>query len=468
MLNPDIRLFDHQRQATDFALENNGCCALFMEIGTGKTLTALSIFSQLRKYTENLKLLVVCPISLIDAAWAEDIDKFTTFTHSSLRDKKFKPADIYIVNFEMLRTQRGDNLVNGLLKTGRFMIVIDESSKIKSYRSQITKKLLSNRYDYKHRIVMSGSPAPNDETEYWPQITFVRDGTFPRSFFAFRNYYFHLARNGQKLASGAIINKQIAQKIFQQGFKYELSSEKRKELAERMNPCCFWAKKKDCLDLPDQVDEIRRIEFSPEQEKIYKSMKNDLVAEIQNKSIAAPVALTKVMKLREICSCFLMDEKGQKFTIPNNPKLKELSNLIEEIGKEQAIIWCEFQHEVEEIKAILGDRAVTLYGATTDKNEPIQAFKSGQAQFIIANSQSMAHGVTLTNCSIQIFYALSYSYERYEQCRGRTHRFGQTNKCVYVHLLMDKSIEISILKVLRRKGRAQEILDDFLCNLKKI
>ncbi len=461
MIKPRVKLYNHQEAAAQFALTNNGDCALYMEIGTGKTLAALTIFERLRKRQLDLRMLVICPISLIEAAWIEDIRKFTSFSYCNLRGKDLNPADIYLVNYEQLRTKRGLELVSCLTEPNPTLAVLDESSRIKSHSTKITKTLLKLKHSFRHRIVMSGTPAPNSEEEYWPQITFIRDGTFPSSFYAFRNYYFHLARGGQTLPSGSFLTKDVARNLFSKGFKYELSRDSRAQMIRQMAPCCFYVKKAECLDLPDQISEVRKFELPPDIRKVYDAMNKKLVAEVNGREVAATVALAKIVKLREICSGFLLDG-DRALKAKSNPKLKELAAVVEEIGDAQAIIWCEFRQEIEDLKALLGHRAVTLYGATKDKHAPIRAFQAGESQFIIANSQSMAHGVTLTNCSVQIFYTLSYSFERHEQSRGRTHRIGQTNKCVYIYLIAKDSIEEIIMRVLRRKGKQQEIVEEYI------
>jgi len=191
-------------------------------------------------------------------------------------------------------------------------------------------------------------------------------------------------------------------------------------------------------------------------------MKKDLIIEIKNTYVTAQTALTKILKLREICSGFGIGEDRKILELGENPKLRELLTLLEEIGNQQAIIWTNFVYETEKIQSVLGDKAISIYGKTIDKYQCINDFKQGRYQYLIANMQSLAHGITLTNCSIQIFFSLSYSYEQYIQSRGRTHRISQENKCTYIHLLCKDSIDEVVYKVLQKKGKAIEILENIL------
>lgn len=459
-----MKLFDHQQKAINFILSHQGCGALFHEIGCGKTRTALEIFRHYWQQDPYLKLIVFCPLSLIEGAWGEDIRKFTDFTYLNCHDEPIKfrnDIDIYILNYESLLSERKFQELRTLLLCHYFMGVLDESSRIKNHKAKTTKALLVLRSSFRYRLVMTGTPAPNCETEYWAQMNFIKPGIVHESFYPFRNYYFHLERerNGQKeFTSGQVYSKLAAQQMFQRGWHYDMTSQKRQALMSRIASHCHYARKADCLDLPDQMDEVRLIQMSTKQATIYSSMKNDLVAEIKESCIVAQVALTKIMKLRQIGSGFAINDNNQVVDIEENPKIKELQNVLEEAGRQQVIIWCQFQHEIEQIKALLGGRAVTLYGETKDKDASITAFKSGSAQYLIAHPRSAGHGLTFVNCSLQVFYSLDYSWELYEQARGRIHRAGQVNKCTYVHLICKGTIDEDILQVLREKKDATEIL----------
>jgi SNF2 family DNA or RNA helicase len=256
---------------------------------------------------------------------------------------------------------------------------------------------------------------------------------------------------------------------------------------KRIVPHCHLARKKDCLDLPEQVDEVRLVEMAPEQARHYKEMKRDLITEIQGESITAQVALTKIMKLRQITSSFLYTETGDFLEITplppgasterdktvliknefSNPKLKELFNVIEEAGPQPIIIWINFHWEQIKIchelyKKFGEDQVVTLSALTKDKDESIKAFQEGRARFLVAHGRSAAHGLTFVNCSFQIFFSLDWSWETFEQARARIHRAGQMNKCTYVYLLCKDTIDEQIYDVLQRKADAQEILSEYI------
>ena len=334
-------------------------------------------------------------------------------------------------------------------------VLVHNSSRMKNNRAITTKKLLQHAALPRFKMIMSGTPAPNSPVEYWGQMTFLDENILHKSFYAFRNTYFHLARNGE-IMQGRFMSRQQAQEIFSRGWEYAISPENLTKLMVKINPYVFRAKKDECLDLPDQVDEVRLVELSTEQRKHYNEMKRHLITELAGQFVTAQVALAKILKLREITSGHLIS--GDKtIAIANPAKIKELSALLEELGNQPVIIWGNFVWEIEAIQKLLGEKAVSVYGKTDDKHIALEDFKAGKYQYLIANMNSISHGVTLVNCSTQVFFSLSYSWEQWIQCKNRIHRIGAVKKCTYIHILAKDTIDEQIYKVLQDKGNMESI-----------
>ena len=62
------------------------------------------------------------------------------------------------------------------------------------------------------------------------------------------------------------------------------------------------------------------------------------------------------------------------------------------------------------------------------------------------------------NCTYNIYYSLSFSYEEFKQSQDRIHRIGQKNKCTYVVLQAKDTIDNRIYNCLQRKGNAVDEL----------
>jgi SNF2 family DNA or RNA helicase len=460
----------HQLDGVSFLSDNKGVGALFMEIGTGKTLTALASYLYLRGKTPGLKLFVFCPLSLIHGAWGREIERFTNLSWCDMHSDEYKGQDVAVANFEHLLSEKRFIALKAMLAgSGPWMCVVDESTKIKNPNAKTTKMLLSLHSMFIFRIICSGCPSPNIAWEYWSQMYFLNPNILGPSFHKFKNTHFQLQR-GKQVAPGTFMNKAALREMFRQGFKYEISPKGRERLMAAMKPWCHWVKAADCLDLPEEIDEYRIIDMTPTQAKSYKEMREECIFEIANSGqyAVANYALTKLMRLRQVTSSFVRSEAGEFVSLPGpNPKMDALKEIIEECGQNQIIIWAQFHHEIEsivkELESIGGGVSV-LYGKTpqSQRNDMIERFRNGRDRFMVAHPDSAAHGITWTNCRVEVFYSLDYSYENYVQSRGRIMRYGQRNNCVYFHILCRGTIDEDVLAILQKKSTAQEICEKYM------
>ena len=454
-----MKLFKHQNQGRILGAFKSK--AFFWDCGTGKTCLMLSLI----QHYKNCKIgpaLVVCPLSIIEAAWIEDCKKFTPeLKIISLHSKKPQErlqrlnseTDLYVANYETFKS-----LWPAIQKKGFQILIIDESSKMKCPTSQITRSILAmagikTRAKAKksyppsepipYRYVMSGTPAPNDKSEYWSQVKFITgpgNGVFNDNFYAFRNRYFYskpLGRTGVNLWF----------------FKPDMEEEFRDKIAQVAHVVA----KEDCLDLPMQVHEIRDVELSGSERRAYDQLKNELVLRFKEETVLATTALTEVMKLRQLSSGFCYGEEGTHVT--GSSKLQELKGLLEEIGNHQVIIWCNFRAEINTLCDELGNCGA-LWSETKDRNQVISDFQTGKIKYLVANPQSAAHGLTFVNCNYAVYYSMNYSYEMQKQSEDRIHRIGQNNKCTYYYLLAKNTVDKMIYNTVRKKGNmSKEVLD---------
>lgn len=453
-----MNLYAHQQQAIDLA-KHNGSYAFFHACGTGKTCTAINVIKHW-KSTGVGPALVVCPLSIIDAAWLEDCRKFAPeLSAISLWSKK--PADrkkrlaekhdIYIANFETFKL-----LYSEIVKKRFGVLVVDESSKMKQHDSQITRALLSlaglatrgkggqkyvSDWIVPYRYVLSGTPAPNEPTEYWPQIKFITGpghSVFSDDFYSFRRQYCY-----------SIPISPVCKKW---KFRRNMTT----ELMDRIKPVAHIVRKEDAVDLPEQTHVIRKVYLGEAEQRAYDVFQRDLVLQYAEQEILATSAIVEIMKLRQLTSGFAYTDTGTMQT--GTSKLDELKELLEEIGNNQVIIWANFHHEIGTLLKELPGSAALWHG-TPDREQVIADFKADKMQYLIANPQSAAHGLTFTNCKYAVYFSLNYSYELHEQSINRIHRIGQKWPCTYYYLVADKTIDELIYKVLQgKKTVSDEVL----------
>jgi len=458
-----MKLFAHQKEALNHAREGN--LALFHDCGCGKTCTALNIIRHWKAKGVS-PALVVCPLSIIEAAWIEDCAKFapelsiTSLWLPQTSNRRLKQIsllldedfDIYVANYETFKT-----LLPKIKRKQFQVLIVDESSKMKCPTSQITRALLSlagittrGKGGVKfyadetipHRYLLSGTPAPNDESEYWAQVKFITgegNDVFNDNFYAFRSRYFFsipLGRTGQNI--------------------WKFRKDTKQEFTDRLSEVAHVVHKQDAVDLPPQIHEKRYIELSKEERKAYDKLKNDLVLEFADEMVLASSALVEVMKLRQLTSGFCYGEDTHQV---GKSKLNELKALLEEIGDKQVIIWCNFRHEIATLfKELVNCDA--LWSGSVDRDATIRNFQQGKIKYLIANPQSAAHGLTFTNCSYAIYYSLNYSYELQRQSQDRIHRIGQRSKCTYYYLIAKNTVDELIYRTVNGKAElSKEVLN---------
>jgi len=462
-----MRLFKHQVECIEKARSLDSV-ALFLEPGLGKTRVGLEIYLEKRLNRPDLRLLVVCPLSLIDSAWGEDIEKFTNLSFMDYADYvpgRSKEPDVLIINYEKLILKKHYDAIKKLLIYNEYMCVVDESSRMKNHKSKTTQALLSLSHLFRGKIILSGSPMPNSELELWGQINFLKEGLLKNSFFAFRNTYFELSRSG-KILRGVKMTRAMHRELMVQGWKYKAKAGGREQIMKTIDPIAIWIKKEDALDLPETVNQYRKVKLTGPERKGYEEMKKYYFSEIAGTEISATVALSKMMKLRQATSGFFYDEEGNAVDIGKRPsKINELESVLDELGGQQVIIWIQFNKELKDIKTLLEKRGasyVTLTGETKDKDLSIRDFKSGEAQYLIAHPKSAGHGLTFVNARTCIFYSIDFSYESHYQARERIYRIGQNNKCLYVYLLAEDTLDEYMLKVVNEKRDLQEVVYEFI------
>ena len=458
-----LKLKHHQELGREIALARDRFC-FFYDTRTGKTPLSLSIiYDDLREHPTH-KWLVVCPLILIDNAWLEDANKFfpdikTISLHAATpkkrAEKRAQEASIYVTNVESFANYQED-----FEKMGFHGCIVDESSTMKSYKSKTSDALVDFAQKMKRFYLLSGTPAPNGEWEYYMQLKAIDYYGVQQSYTQFEQYYFidtSFNSNYKKLV---------------------VRPDRKDELMALIKKYSLYVDKEDVLTTPGRTWHEVEFELPEELKKQYTKMKNDLVVELNLDSdntitITAPSAAAKLNKLNQITSGFIMDTRAIKenafyddsnlseWYLLDNYRFKRLEDLLmsDDIRDKQVLIWANYRKEFEIIQSLLGERCRCVYGGTSinEKNEAIRLFKSGEIQYLIANPASADKGLTLTNAHICIYFSLNWSYELFKQSMERI--YGDISKqpehCHYYVFIAKGTIDrILYSDVLQGKGDA--------------
>jgi SNF2 family DNA or RNA helicase len=211
------------------------------------------------------------------------------------------------------------------------------------------------------------------------------------------------------------------------------------------------------LDLPPKVYTKRIVELTPEQNKMYVTMKKLALAELNGKISTAPHVLTQIMRLHQITCGHFKSDDGTIQEVKSN-RINELISVLDEIeGK--AIIWANYIYDVENIvKAIqkeYGEESVVAYYGKTsndDRSKNIEKFQNNDnVRFFVGNPQTGGYGITLTSANNVIYYSNGYDLEKRMQSEDRAHRIGQKKSVTYIDFITEKTVDERIVKALRKK-----------------
>jgi SNF2 family DNA or RNA helicase len=458
-----MQLFEHQKRGVDFFRANNGKGAFFWDVGCGKTIAALAAYQACRQIVPRLKLFIVCPISLIESAWINDAHRFSGMRCQNLRKGFNTDVDLLAVNFATLISKNFTPTLKRILQMPDVMIVVDESQRLKSHNSKTSKYMLALAPRFQYKLILTATPAPNSPLEYWTQIVFLSPSIFPQNFYAFRNKYFELARGASAIPLSGLGRKEM-QMLMQRGYKIRLR--KQKLFQKKLSGICQFIKKRDVLDLPDELDEIRVVDMTDKQRKAFKAMQKDLVAEIENTQISAYTALIKLMKLRQISAGFAYARDKEVVPFKTNPKMNELDAILSEIGPQKVMIFCQFKWTIRTICEKYSE-AKSLYADTPDKDANIKWFTRASKGYLVAHPLSAGVGLSFNDCDYMIFYSMDYSYMNYYQCRGRIVRANKKNNATFIHILARGSLDQQIMEAVKKKQTNDDLFRSAMKKLKE-
>lgn len=474
-----VPLWGHQKEALEKATDERGfprdCFAFFMEQGTGKTPTTTTLLRILYAWHKRpLKTLIFCP-NIVVENWAEEIDKFSKCGSmvQMLRGPKKKRVEalqeegkhIFVTNYEALDmeglfwelTGSKGKEYRKLIDHGFEVLICDESHRLKNPSAKRTKLVIKMADKIPFRYELSGTPILNSLMDIWSQFRILDRGqSLHGNYFHFRNKFFQDKNAGMptqryfpdwqpRLGAEGAINKIIYDKAIR-------------------------VEKKDCLDLPPLIQKRCNVEMSAKQRKHYDEMKQDFITYLNSQACTAPIALTKALRLQQICSGFLQLESGEVVDFPHTGRIKALQELLEDHaqGGEKAIVWAAFKQNYKTIAKVCDKIGVDYYFLTgeqkaEEKSQSVHDFtKMEGSSVLIANPGAGGTGVNLVEASTAIWFSRTFKLEDRLQALARNHRGGSEihEKITSIDLVSPGSIDEQALKALDEKESiADRVLD---------
>lgn len=448
--------FKHQVAAYNMAISKANS-ALLMEQGCGKTAVAIAAAGRRWQRGEVRRVLVVAPASVVPV-WPVEFNLHADFPHEvrplegstqkrSEVLKKWAPdPDVLqaaVINYEA--TWRMDE---ALAAWRPDMIICDESQRIKTPGARQSKAMARLGDAAKYRMILTGTPVSQGPLDFYSQYRFLDRNIFGTSYYAFRARY---------ALMGGFENRQV------------IGYQNLDDLVQKAHSVAFRCRKEDCLDLPEQIDQVMYCELEKDARRIYDQLVKESVAELSDEEVViAPNVLSRLLRLSQMTGGYLrVDEQTSLVSKAKMGLLKETLDDLIEAGK-KVVVFARFIPEIEAIVKMLEKKKVAhglIYGATPmdARGEMVESFQTDPAvKVFVAQVQTAGLGITLHAADTAIFYSLDYSFANYDQCRARTHRIGQKNNCTYIHLVARNTVDEKVLSALAQKrDLADQVVDNW-------
>ena len=422
-----------------------------------------------------------------------------------------------IVSLEMFQKGQVPEIVKKYLDSCEKepLIILDESSRIKTNtpvkddtcKSQRTQSILRLN-NIGERCILTGTFMSTSPMNAYDQVKFLQDDFFTEGMYEFSEKYeikmnTHLKRKTIRALITPEVYRRVRNKLvackndvtklagaMDYAYRtYGISKDscvaiiKSQDFTTRKNIDKLWKRlegliyrftKDQVVDLPPKVYSEIKIQLSEEQKKLYLQLQN---LHCTDNVVVGNKALTLYHRFQDICNGFEPVEEPTEVTevtevteieedkvvsknivlkkLKENPKLNALLEVIEQIGNEQAVIWCSRSSLLYEIFNTLQTKGykVGVYDGKVNRNqrdEYYNGFKNKTVQFLIANQASASYGLDgLKDANYAIYVCNSYSSELRAQSEDRIYRGEIKNSKFIIDITMEGTCEQKVMYALK-------------------
>lgn len=452
MLN-ESNLHNYQKACVEHII-NVKKCGVFLEMGLGKTVSTLTAINELMfDYCEINSVLIIAPKRVAETVWQEEAEKWEHLKHLTFSkiignqaqriDAIKKKANIYIIsrdNIAWLCAQFGGIMLP------YDMVVVDELSSFKSYKSIRFKSLRTVMHSFRRFVGLTGTPAPNGLIDLWPQIYLMDRGErLEKTISAYRARYF---RPGK--ANGHTV------------YSYDLLSDSEYLIHKRIEDICISMKAQDYLEMPMRTDNFIKLVMPESLAEKYKDFEKEKVIELikqteegdEKTEINVVNAAALSNKLLQFANGALYDENRGVHEI-HQIKLEALKEIIDDANGKSVLVAWTYKHDRDRIM----DYLKSYKPRELKKPEDISDWNAGKVQVMLAHPASAGHGLNLqAGGSIVVWFGQTWSLELYQQFNARLYRQGQQEHVIIHHLIMRRTHDEDVIAALRSKDKKQNSL----------
>lgn len=464
----------YQSRAIDFLLSHPRSM-LFLDMGLGKSVIALSAFAHLLDSLEACRALVVAPKSVAEATWSAEVAKWNHLAGlrvslilgtAKQRERAIEAdADLYVIS--------RDNLVWLIKHLDRDLtrfdtLILDELSSFKNPKAQRFKAVRTVRGQFRHIYGLTGTPAPNGYLDLWAQVFCIDGGERLGQFITrYRDRYFRIE------------NPHVTWPT------YVLAPGSQATIEDKISDITLSMRASDYLTLPDRISILHTVPLDPAIHKRYTTFEREQVLQLladqppaapatspctapsglparsaapaanaAASSILAANAAALASKLAQFANGAVYDEDKVAHVI-HDAKIEALRDIIE-AAHSPVLVFYAFLHDADRILLAFDPYyRVRIYHDARD----LERWNAGEYDILLCHPASTAYGLNMQQGGhIIVWFGMTWNLEHYQQANARLHRQGQQHPVLIYHLVAKGTIDERAYAALARKADTQNHL----------
>jgi SNF2 family DNA or RNA helicase len=306
---------------------------------------------------------------------------------------------------------------------------------------------------FARRYILTGTPTPQSIEDLFSQAYICDEGAALGKFITrFRREF--CMPESVHVGGGRVIQK------------WHPKKDAADRVYARVNGMALRLKAEDHLTMPKLIFNRIEVELPAPARAQYNTLAKDLFLATGGGLTMAPAnAAACLMKLRQLVNGTAYaetEERTQATVAIHTAKLDALADLVEEQQGTPLLVAVSFLHEVEAIRARLGDAAIPYLGGGVSAkaaDDVVARWNRGELPVLLVHPTSVAHGLNLqAGGHCVAWFGLTWNLEEYDQLNRRVYRQGQTKTVVIHHIVARDTVDGAILDALQAKSSAQQAI----------
>lgn len=428
-------LYPYQHRAIDF-IKTHLNCALWIDMGLGKSVSALTAVQDLAESFDLNHALVIAPLRVARKTWPDEVQEWShlqglDIIHIGGTEKQRLQAlrtraDLHTIGRENTKWLI-DQYISGKKQIRKWpwdTVILDESQSFKSQSSHRWKSLRAARKLFDRCVQLTGTPAPKGYSDLWSQM--------------------YLLDRGQRLGTSesAYRDRWFDSEMMGDYTKWSLRPGSATEIQAAVADIVISLKVEDYFDLPPMVYNPVWVTLSDKALTTYRKFRRTSIYEtLAGKKITAVNAGVAYGKLMQLANGAIYTDATGAYETFHDEKIDALLETLEGITRGQVIIGYGFVSDSDRIAKAL-DRFCgrAKKWAVMREDADLNRFARGDLDIGVMHPASAGHGLNdlhKAGCQDVIWFGLTPNLELFQQLNGRIgggiRRLG---KNVVIHMLL--------------------------------